>query len=77
MYQACWWNEHPMYQAVMIRHNEEDIYVHNFVMYSHLAAGNAIGRIETLYVNVSVNSPTQHLVTYVVIKTVLLCCFRG
>ena len=52
MYQACWWNEHPMYQAVMIRHNEKDIYVHDFVMYSHPAAGNAIGRIETLYVNV-------------------------
>ena len=59
-----------MYQAVMIGHNKH-IYVHDFVMYSHPAAGNTMGRIETLYVNVSVKSPLQRLVSYVVIKTVL------
>ena len=55
MYQACRWNEHPIYQAVMTRHNQEDIYIHDFVMYSHPAAGTAMGRIETLYVHVSLN----------------------
>ena len=30
-------------------------YIHDFVMYSHPAAGTAMGRIETLYVHVSLN----------------------
>ena len=51
--QACRWNQHPIYQAVMTMHDQEDIYVHDFVMYSHSTAGSAIGRIEKLYVNVS------------------------
>ena len=56
IYQACRWNENPIYQAVMTRHNQEDIYVHDFVMYTHPTAGTAIGRIGTLYVNVSLNA---------------------
>ena len=32
IYQAYQWNEHPIYQAVMTRHDQEDIYVHDFVM---------------------------------------------
>ena len=70
MYQASHWNECPMYQAVMTRHNE-DIYVHDFVMYSHPAAGNVIGRIEMLYVNVSISHYSIFIICS--IKTVLLC----
>ena len=68
IYQACRWNEHPIYQAVMTRHNQEDIYVHDFVMYSHPAAGNTIGRIESLYVHVSVN----YTLVCVIINTLIV-----
>lgn len=52
----------------MTRHNQEDIFVRDFVMYSHPEAGNAIGRIESIYVHVSSNSSLD----YVIVNTLIV-----
>lgn len=52
----------------MTRHNQEDIFVHDFVMYSHPEGGNAIGRIESIYVHVSRNSGSD----YVIVDTLIV-----